>query len=169
MASTLLYLRQHGSSYLVQTKRRLNMCKGNSQIKWPSLRSNRGIRPWRSWHSPRCLDSDSAQTNELAFISLDIPPSLVLITVEARMAALKLEAYQASQERLVNEFLRAGKLRSESGNGGTQGVRGKRAEDNRRLVQSLQSEGLTKAAIARKLGIGATTVDRHWRKANDDQ
>lgn len=113
----------------------------------------------------------SISTAKLASLCecLDIPPSLVLITVEARMAALKLEAYQASQERLVNEFLRAGKLRSESGNGGTQGVRGKRAEDNRRLVQSLQSEGLTKAAIARKLGIGATTVDRHWRKANDDQ
>ncbi len=98
---------------------------------------------------------------------LGIAPSLVLITVEARLAASKLEEYQAGLERQVREYVKTGKLRSEAGDGGVQGVRGKRAETNRIAVQSLQSDGLTKIEIARKLGIGTTTVDRHWRKTNE--
>ncbi|MBM0141471.1 helix-turn-helix domain-containing protein [Pseudomonas cannabina] len=100
---------------------------------------------------------------------LGIPPSLVLTTVEARLAMMKLEQYQASLEPQVSEYLRAGRLRSEASNGGAQGVRGKRAENNRRAVQSLQSEGRTKTEIARELGIGTTTVDRHWRKADSSE
>ncbi|MEQ4311746.1 helix-turn-helix transcriptional regulator [Pseudomonas syringae] len=100
---------------------------------------------------------------------LGIPPSLVLTTVEARLAMLKLEQYQEIQERQVREYVGAGRLRSEASNGGVQGVRGKRAENNRKAVQSLQSEGRTKTEIARKLGIGTTTVDRHWRKADSSE
>lgn len=46
---------------------------------------------------------------------LGVTPSLVLLTVEARLAKLKLEEYQAKQESLLNEFVRVGKLRSEAG------------------------------------------------------
>ncbi|TCD19606.1 helix-turn-helix domain-containing protein [Pseudomonas sp. IC_126] len=98
---------------------------------------------------------------------LGVTPSLVLLTVEARLAALRLEEYQATQEILLKEYVRVGRLRSEAGTRANQGVRGRRAEQNRRAIQSLQSEGLTKAEIARRLGLGTTTVDRHWRKASD--
>jgi transcriptional regulator with XRE-family HTH domain len=98
---------------------------------------------------------------------LGITPSLVLLTVEARLAALRLEEYQATQEILLNEYVRAGRLRSEAGTRANQGVRGRRAEQNRLAIQSLQSEGLTKAEIARRLGLGTTTIDRHWRKGSD--
>lgn len=74
-----------------------------------------------------------------------------------------------SAHHLALDVLRAGRLRSEASNGGAQEVRGKRAENNRKAVQSLQSEGRTKTEIARELGIGTTTVDRHWRKADSSE
>ncbi|MCF5166750.1 helix-turn-helix domain-containing protein [Pseudomonas congelans] len=100
---------------------------------------------------------------------LGVPPSLVLLTVEARLAAMKLEDYQANQESLLHQYLKVGKLRGEPGCRATLGVRGKRAEENRLAVRSLQSEGLTKAETARKLGLGTTTVDRHWRTHNEGE
>lgn len=100
---------------------------------------------------------------------LDVTPSLVLTAVEARLAAIKLEDYQASQDRRLKEYVKLGKLRSEADDSAVTGVRGKRAEKTKEAVQSLQHEGLTKTEIARKLGIGTTTVDRHWRKSLVDE
>lgn len=100
---------------------------------------------------------------------LGVPPSLVLLTVEARLAALKLEDYQANQQSQLHQYLDVGRLRSEPGPGATQGVRGKRAGENRLAVRSLQSQGLTKAETARKLGLGTTTVDRHWAKLDEGE
>lgn len=99
---------------------------------------------------------------------LGVKPSLVILAAEARSAGEDLEEYQLSLDRLFKEYVLAGKLRSEMDHTASQGVRGKRAETNRKAIQSLQSEGLSKAEIARKLGIGTTTVDRHWRSGNDD-
>lgn len=100
---------------------------------------------------------------------LGVPPSLVLLTVEARLAALKLEDQQANQESQLKQYLQIGRLRSEAGTSASQGVRGKRAEKNRLAIRSLQSDGLTKAETARKLGLGTTTVDRYWRKSNESE
>lgn len=100
---------------------------------------------------------------------LGVTPSLVLFTVEARLASMKLEEYQASQERQLKEYVASGKLRTEAGGPAIQGVRGKRAENNRKAIQSLKSTGLTKTEIARKLGIGTTTVDRHWTASRDGE
>lgn len=100
---------------------------------------------------------------------LGVPPSLVLLTVEARLAALKLEDHQANQGSQLKQYLQIGRLRSEAGTGANQGVRGKRAEENRLAIRSLQSDGLTKAQTARKLGLGTTTVDRHWRKPSEGE
>lgn len=98
---------------------------------------------------------------------LNVTPSLVLLTVEARLAALKLEEYQALQVNLLSEYVRVGKLRSFASTDATQGVRGRRAEANRLAIQSSQSEGLTKTETARRLGLGLTTIDRYWRKTSD--
>ncbi|MDY0834187.1 helix-turn-helix domain-containing protein [Pseudomonas sp. SED1] len=97
---------------------------------------------------------------------LAITPSLVLLTVEARLVGQGLESYLASQEPQFNGHVMADKLHGEANGRASQGVRGKRAEDNRKAIQSLRSEGLTKAEIVRKLGVGRTTVDRYWNKAN---
>jgi len=44
------------------------------------------------------------------------------------------------------------------------GVRGKRAEDNRAAIRALQSEGLAKMEIVRRLGLSRATIDRYWLK-----
>jgi DNA-directed RNA polymerase specialized sigma24 family protein len=95
-------------------------------------------------------------------------PSLVLFAAEARLAALKLEEYQATQERMINDYIANKTLRNEDGAAATHGVRGRHAEKTRKAVQSLKLGGLTKIEIARKLGIGTTTVDRHWHHAQDN-
>lgn len=99
---------------------------------------------------------------------LGVTPSLVLFAAEARLAALKLEDYQATQERMISEYIASKRLRNEDGAAATRGVRGRQAEKTRKAVQSLKLGGLTKIEIARKLSIGTTTVDRHWNHANDD-
>lgn len=99
---------------------------------------------------------------------LGVAPSLVLFAVEARLAALGLEDYQATQEHMIKAYIATKKLRNEDGAKANLGVRGRQAERNRRAVQSLKLEGLTKIEVARKLGIGTTTVDRHWHFTKDD-
>ena len=99
---------------------------------------------------------------------LGVMPSLVLFAAEARLGALKLDEYQATQERMITEYIADKKLRNDEGAAANQGVRGRQAEKNRKAVQSLKLEGLTKIEIARKLGIGTTTVDRHWHQAKDN-
>ena len=99
---------------------------------------------------------------------LGITPSIVLFTAEARLEGLTLEDYRTSQESHFNGHIMAGKLRSEADVRASEGVRGKRADDNRKAIQSLQSEGLTKAEIVHKLGLGRTTVDRYWHKAKSE-
>lgn len=98
---------------------------------------------------------------------LGVTPSLVLFAAEARLAALELEEYQANQARLIHDYIAVKKLSNEAGATATLGVRGRQAEKNRKAVQSLKLAGLTKIEVARKLGIGTTTVDRHWRSATD--
>lgn len=97
---------------------------------------------------------------------LDVAPSLVLFSVEARLAAIKLEDYQARQDRLLDTYIRSGLLKSEPDITASTGVRGRRAEATRKAIQSLQAKGLRKIDIARKLGIGTTTVDRHWQRTD---
>ena len=99
---------------------------------------------------------------------LGVTPSLVLFAAEARLAALKLEEYQATQERMINEYIASKTLRNEDGAAATHGIRGRQAEKTRKAVQSLELEGLTKIEIARKLSIGTTTVDRHWHHSKDE-
>ncbi len=99
---------------------------------------------------------------------LGIKPSLVLFIAEARQEGLNLEDYRASQETQFNGHVMAEKLGGEANDRASQGVRGKRAEDNRKAIRSLQSEGLTKGEIVRRLGVGRTTVDRYWQKSNSE-
>jgi transcriptional regulator with XRE-family HTH domain len=100
---------------------------------------------------------------------LGVAPSLVLFAAEAHLASLELEEYHTSQERQIKEYVATKKIRNEAGTTANQGVRGRQAEKNRKAVQALQFEGLTKVEVARRLGIGSTTVDRHWHIAKDEK
>lgn len=91
-----------------------------------------------------------------------IEPSLVVIAAEARSLGANLLEYQADLDHSFKEHVSAGVLRSESDFSANKGVRGKRTEANRNAIRLLQSQGFTKTEISRKLGIGKTTVDRHW-------
>lgn len=93
---------------------------------------------------------------------------LIILAAEARSAGVDLEEYQLGLDRLFKEYVLARKLRSEMNYRASQGVRRKRAEANRKAIQTFQSEGLSKAEIARNHGSGSTTVDRHWRAGNYD-
>lgn len=97
-----------------------------------------------------------------------IKPSLVILAAEARSVGVNLQDYQAGLDHSFKEYVSAGILRSESDFSANKGVRGKRTEANRNAIRSLQSQGLTKAEVARKLGIGKTTVDRHWGSGSHD-
>jgi transcriptional regulator with XRE-family HTH domain len=97
---------------------------------------------------------------------LGVTPSIVLFTVEARLASLSLGDYQVKQRSDLDEYLKTGRLRSEFSVDAIQGVRGKRAENNRNAIRKLQSEGFSKIEVSRKLGVGTTTVDRYWSKIN---
>ena len=95
---------------------------------------------------------------------LGISLSLVLMAVEARMVGIDLEAYRHQQERDLNRLVGAGLLSCVINHGASCGVRGKRAEDNRLAIQTLQTEGLAKMEIVRRLGVSRATVDRYWLK-----
>lgn len=96
---------------------------------------------------------------------IGVSQSLVLTAVEARMAGLELGAYRHRQEDELNRQIQNGALSAELNISAIRGVRGKRAEDNRVAIRTLQSEGLAKMEIVRKLGLSRATVDRYWLKS----
>ncbi|RJX82159.1 helix-turn-helix domain-containing protein [Pseudomonas sp. LS-2] len=98
---------------------------------------------------------------------LDIAPSLVLFATEARLVQLGLAEYQAKLDHQVKEHIEDGKLRSSPDANAYRGVRGTRAESTRKSIQALKAEGLTKAEVVRRLGVGRSTVNRYWIAAED--
>ena len=95
---------------------------------------------------------------------LQVPPSTVLFTAEARLGEQKLEQYKTQWNTQVDQLMLAGHLQSEIQVAASAGVRGKRAEETRSAVRKLQAEGYAKMEIVRSLGIGRSTVDRYWLK-----
>ncbi|MCF4985162.1 helix-turn-helix domain-containing protein [Pseudomonas syringae pv. syringae] len=97
---------------------------------------------------------------------LGITPSLVLFAAEARLANSGLVEYRARQDQQIRAHMDAQRLRSTADTTAHEGVRGKRAELTRKSIQDLQAEGYTKTEVVRKLGVGRSTVDRNWMKAD---
>ena len=97
---------------------------------------------------------------------LGITPSLVLFAAEARLANLGLAEYRARQDHQIRAHIDAERLRNTADTKAHEGVRGKRAESTRKSIRDLQAGGYTKTEVVRKLGVGRSTVDRHWIKAD---
>lgn len=95
---------------------------------------------------------------------LAVSHSLVLVVVESRLAEVDLKTYRISQNEEFNRHLANAMLSDEVNFGARQGVRGKRAQDNRKAVEKLQAQSFTKMEVVRKLSLSRSTVDRYWLK-----
>lgn len=95
---------------------------------------------------------------------LGVSQSVVLVVVESRLADIELKAYRAFQDEEFKRQLTAGILSTGVNIAARQGVRGKRALDNSRAVQTLQAQSYTKVEVVRKLNLSRSTVDRYWLK-----
>lgn len=91
----------------------------------------------------------------------------VVLVVEARQSGLRVEEQIAATSERIGALLEAGRLEPVTGKYVTLGVKGQRADSTRELVARFQREGLGKEEIARKLGVGRSTVYRYWCKGEE--
>ena len=95
---------------------------------------------------------------------LGVAPSQVLLVVEARCAGQGVEAHLAASNKRLRALLDSGRLEPFSQEDVVRGIRGQKADATRDETRRLQSEGLSKAEIARKLDVTVRTVERYWIK-----
>ena len=95
---------------------------------------------------------------------LGIGVSDLLLVVEARQSGRSVEEQIAVSSKRLMELLHAGRLEPVAADDAVRGIRGQKADATRSAVIALQSEGLSKEEIARKLGAGLRTVQRYWVK-----
>lgn len=92
----------------------------------------------------------------------------VLLVVEASLSGLRVEEQLAVSNARIGALLAAGRLQPIDEEYVRRGVKGQRADNTRDAVIRLQGEGMSKDEIARKLGVGRTTVYRYWLKVRSD-
>lgn len=90
----------------------------------------------------------------------------VFLVVEARLSGLRVEEQVAVANKRIGTLLEAGRIDPVTEEHVSRGVNGQRADTTRESVVRLQREGLSKEEIARKLGVGRSTVYRYWVKGN---
>jgi len=95
---------------------------------------------------------------------LGVSPSQVLLVVEARRAGKGVEEHLAASNKRLLALLDAGCLEPFSQEDAARGIRGQKADATRDETRRLQSDGWSKAGIARKLGVTVRTVERYWIK-----
>ncbi len=95
---------------------------------------------------------------------LGVTLSDVLMVVEARLSGHSIEDQIALSNERLGDLLRAGRFEPIAQADALRGIRGRKADTTREAVMRLQSEGLRKDEIARKLGVGLRTVQRYWAK-----
>lgn len=88
----------------------------------------------------------------------------VALVVEARLSGLDVDEQVAVTSERIGALLEAGRLDPVTDEDVSRGVNGQRADSTRESVVRLQREGLGKEEIARKLGIGRSTVYRYWSR-----
>lgn len=95
---------------------------------------------------------------------LDVSPSQVLLIVEARRAGKGVEEHLAASSKRLLTLLDAGRFEPFGQEDVARGIRGQKADATRDETRRLQADGLSKAEIARKLGVTVRTVERYWIK-----
>lgn len=86
----------------------------------------------------------------------------VVLVVEARLSGRKVEEQLAVTSERIRALSEAGRLDPLTEEYVSRGVKGQRADRTRESIARLQREGLGKEEIARKLGVGRSTVYRYW-------
>jgi len=88
----------------------------------------------------------------------------VVLVAEARLSGLDVDEQVAVTSERIGALLEAGRLDPVAEEDVSRGVKGHRADSTRESVVRLQREGLGKEEIARKLGVGRSTVYRYWSR-----
>ncbi len=95
---------------------------------------------------------------------LGVAPSQLLLVVEARCAGHRVEGYLASSNKKLRGLLDEGRFEPVPLEAAMRGIRGQKADATRDGVRQLQTEGLSKPEIAKKLGVSVRTIRRYWEK-----
>lgn len=89
--------------------------------------------------------------------------SLLLITVEARLAGLPIENRISHVLDEVVKLARAGNLDTGSIVGSSSAIKQQRTDELRRRVRSMAAAGQANADIAQELGVSLRSVQRHLK------
>lgn len=95
---------------------------------------------------------------------LGVSPSQLLLVVEARAVGEEVEEHLGANNKQIRMLLAAGRLEPVTSKDAARGIRGQKADATRDETRRLQTEGLSKADIARQLGVTVRTVERYWVK-----
>lgn len=95
---------------------------------------------------------------------LGVSMSQILLVAEARHSGLAVEWLFAFSNKQFRTLLASGLFDPLSQEDAARGLRGQRADATRDETVRLQANGLSKADIARRLGVTVRTVERYWVK-----
>ncbi|MCY1305451.1 hypothetical protein D9M70_552580 [compost metagenome] len=96
---------------------------------------------------------------------LGVSPSQLLLVAEARSVGQEVEEHLGANNKQIRLLLEAGRFEPVTSKDAARGIRGQKADATRDETRRLQAEGLSKADIARQLGVTVRTVERYWVKA----
>lgn len=99
---------------------------------------------------------------------LGMSPSQLLLVVEARSAGHEVEGHLVASNKHFRALLDAGRFEPFTQEDAARGIRGQKADATREKIRRLQTEGFSKAEIARKLSVTVRTVERYWTKCPSD-
>lgn len=94
--------------------------------------------------------------------------SQILLVAEARHAGLAIEGLLVASGKQCRALLAEGFFEPLSSKEAARGLRGQKADATREETARLQMEGLSKAEIARRLGVTVRTVERYWVRPEED-
>lgn len=95
---------------------------------------------------------------------LGVSPSQLLLVAEARSAGQEVGEHLGANNKQIRMLLEAGRFEPVTSKDAARGIRGQKADATRDETRRLQAEGLSKADIARQLGVTVRTVERYWVK-----
>ncbi|MNG19458.1 hypothetical protein D3C84_1036180 [compost metagenome] len=84
--------------------------------------------------------------------------------MEARLANRGVEEHLAASTKQLRSLIDAGRFEQVAWEDAVRGIRGRKADETRDETRRLQADGLTKAEIARRLGVTVRTIRRYWAK-----
>lgn len=87
-----------------------------------------------------------------------------LFFVKRGLPGQAVEEHLGANNKQILLLLEAGRFEPVTSKDAARGIRGQKADATRDETRRLQTEGLSKADIARQLGVTVRTVERYWVK-----